>query len=303
MIYKVSRHKNKLELLLEYACLKAVISAFDRMSLEKALGMAENWADFWYFMHRSRRNIACENIRLGGIASDEQEISRIARSSFRHFATLLIEGMKFDPLAPEGAANVHVETVIAPRANDILSDAGKGMIAVSGHIGNWELGVQLLSRFKPVAAIARKMNNPYVDRLVNERRKRANLLLISKYDNPIRKARAALKNAGALAMLTDLNARKRGIIVDFLGRPASTYPTAALLHLATGAPICFGSCIRLGPASYRFSVHDPIIHERTGDNKRDIREITEAINRELEAVVRKYPEQYLWGHRRWRIPS
>ncbi len=299
----MSRHKNKLRQLLEYACLKTIIKTVDRMPLDKALKSAGKWADLWYFAHHSRRRIARENIRLSGIAHDEKEISRIARSSFRHFATLMIETLKIDPLSTSNSQNIHIENAISPKANDILNNSSKGLIIASGHVGNWEIAAQLLTRFKTVAAIARDMNNPYINQLVSKRRTKANLSFIPKYDNAISKSKAILKKGGVLAIMTDQHARKGGIIAEFLGRPASTYPTAALLHLATGMPICFCSCIRLTPALYRLIVLDPITHERTGNNEQDIRIITEKINRELEKIIREYPEQYLWGHRRWRVSS
>ena len=70
--------------------------------------------------------------------------------------------------------------------------------------------------------------------------------------------------------------------------------------MARLVPICFGYCERLGPMRYRFHAEEPIRHARSGDKQRDVRAILEHLNRRLECAIRAHPEQYMWGHRRWR---
>ena len=103
-----------------------------------------------------------------------------------------------------------------------------------------------------------------------------------------------------LAILLDQHARKGGVVVDFFGRPASTHRSAAVLHLATGAPLCFGACIRTGPMKFRIRLAALIRHTSTGNHKQDVQSILERLTHELEARIRTDPEQYLWAHRRWR---
>jgi KDO2-lipid IV(A) lauroyltransferase len=85
-----------------------------------------------------------------------------------------------------------------------------------------------------------------------------------------------------------------------MGRPASTHTSPARLHLKTGAPIIAGAFIRVGLFQYRMVTAEPIRFAPTGDKEQDIAMLTTEINRRLEAVIRRYPEQYLWAHKRWR---
>ena len=289
--------------MIEYACLKITLRLFDFMSLASATRTAERLADLWYSLHASRSRIARKNIRQSGIANNEEEAARIARASFRHFAVLLVETMKSPSFLTENTWQERTELAISPETTALLKDPKRGVILVSGHIGSWEIAAQLLSYFKPISAIARGLNNPYADKLMNEKRTHEQLSFISKYDNAMSRAKSVIKSGHMLAIISDQHARKGGIMIDFFGKPASTYPSAALLHLATGAPLCFVHCIRTGPISYRLTVLDPITHKRSGNNESDITTILGKINHELEEIIRKYPEQYLWGHRRWRVQS
>ena len=108
-----------------------------------------------------------------------------------------------------------------------------------------------------------------------------------------------MRKGGRLGMVCDLYDSK-GIPVPFFGRPASTHTAVALLHLVTRTPIIFGCCLRRGPAAFEMHAVVPELPPRSGNKQRDIKGILEALTAELETVVRRHPEQYLWGHRRWR---
>ena len=114
---------------------------------------------------------------------------------------------------------------------------------------------------------------------------------------------SVLKNGEVLALMIDQYAGQRGMMVEFLGRPASSHTAVALLHLVTRTPLCFGYCVRTGRMSFRLKALRPINHRPTGDKQRDVKAILEKLNRELENAVRQNPEQYLWAHRRWRQPG
>jgi len=100
--------------------------------------------------------------------------------------------------------------------------------------------------------------------------------------------------------MIDQHATEGRVQVDFFGRPAWTTKAAALLHFTTRAPLVLACAVRTGPLKYEIQAVGPVKIPRTGDRERDARELTQALTREVEHFARRYPEQYLWGHRRWK---
>jgi KDO2-lipid IV(A) lauroyltransferase len=284
----------------EYIGLRLALFLCDHLPFRATSSFFSGLAGLWFVISFNRRRIAVDNILQSGITSDPHEASRIARDSFKHFAILVLESLKSDTELSGDDWKDKVEIDIAPETMKMLNDPNGGMIIVSGHIGNWEIAAQLLSRMKPVVAITRDLNNPYVNKVMKARKSRNDVTLTPKHDANSVRFLSAIKQSKVLALLTDQHAINGGTMINFLGRPASTHTSPALLHLVTKAPLCFGYCIRKGPMDYKLVAHEPIRVTPTGDRKKDVQTILENINTELETIIRQYPEQYLWAHRRWK---
>ena len=188
-------------------------------------------------------------------------------------------------------------------SGDAISDAevakDSGTLFLSGHLANWEL--------MPIAAaqwgyqgglVYRPPNNPYVDRYISRQR----ALLgpkeqISKHFGT-RRIFSLLRGGKAIYMLVDQKTNE-GIAAPFFGRDAMTTPVPAALALKMGARIVFVSNKRLGGAHFHVTVHPPLEFTASGDQERDVRELTFAINARMEDMVRADPSQWLWIHRRW----
>lgn len=188
-------------------------------------------------------------------------------------------------------------------SGDAISDAevakASGTLFLSGHLANWEL--------MPIAAaqwgyqgglVYRPPNNPYVDRYISRQR----ALLgpkeqISKHFGT-RRIFSLLRGGQAIYMLVDQKTNE-GIAAPFFGRDAMTTPVPAALALKMGARIVFVSNKRLGGAHFHVTVHPPLEFTASGDQERDVRELTIAINARMEDMVRADPSQWLWIHRRW----
>lgn len=235
-----------------------------------------------------------------GLADDEAAASPIARGSFRHFALVAMESLKSSIVLQADQPSRYVTFQIHPDVRKVLEDPDQGLLMASGHIGNWEIAAQLLSDFKPVVGITRMMNNPYVERLIQKRKPRKRFRLTPKRADDSGRFLSVLNNGEVLALLIDQYAGDRGAMIDFFGHPASTHTSAALLHLVTGVPLCFCSCRRTGLMTFELTTSELIRYARTGDKQRDVRAILELLNRRLEAAIRRAPDQYVWGHRRWR---
>ena len=213
---------------------------------------------------------------------------------------VVIESLKSAEALADHRWQEHVQLTIAPDVAAVLDDSEQGLIMASGHFGNWEIAAQCLSRYKPVAGITRPMNNPRVEALIQKRKPRYRFHPIPKYAADPRRFIKVLDAGEILALLTDQHAHTHGMEVEFFGRPAATYTTAAMLHLVTRTPLCFAACRRVGPMRFEL-VTSPLIQQQpSGNKKADVHAILTTLNEHLEAVIRKDPEQYIWGHRRWR---
>ena len=293
----------RLRHLLEYFLVRALLFLVDRLPLRLCRRLADAGADLAFLLHASRRRVAVDNLLAAGLAPDRRGARRIARASFRHFARLVVVSLKSDAFFRERPWPDGVEWRASPELLRMLDDPAQGLILACGHLGHWEIAAQLISRRKPVVGITRKMNNPLVDRLMQRRKPRHRFELTPKHDANIGRLAASLRQGKVLAIMIDQHARDRGMDVDFFGRPAATHTALALLHLVTKTPLCFGYCTETAPMTFRLHAAGPFRFQPTGDKEGDVRRILEAMTRELEAAVRAHPEEYLWGHRRWRGPE
>jgi KDO2-lipid IV(A) lauroyltransferase len=145
------------------------------------------------------------------------------------------------------------------------------------------------------------MNNPYTDRIVKERKCRSGFSMTPKRDADARRLLQVLKEGHVLGLLFDQHARAAyGEPIEFFGRLVSMHKSPALLHLVSGAPLCAGYCVRTGPMRFKVKAYPPMRFVPTGSRDADVRSILLTLNGMLEGMVREFPEQYLWVHRRWR---
>ncbi len=179
--------------------------------------------------------------------------------------------------------------------------SGKGVIFVTGHFGSFEVMGHLLAALGfDMTAVMRPLDNVYLNRFVVASRRTHGLTMLDK-KGAMSSAEALLADGRLLAFIGDQDAGRKGIFVDFFGRPASTYKSIGLLAMATGAPIVVGYARRLGNAA-RYEVGVPrIIRAEEWEQQPDpLRWITQEYTSAIESFVRLAPEQYLWIHRRWK---
>ncbi len=284
----------------EYVFLRLGLGAIRLAPLRPAVWGAQTLASLAFALMGSKRRIAIDNILKAGITESPQDARRIAKASFRHFGAMVIESLKAETLVTESNWRDHVDINYAPGTLDVFKAPGLGVVGVTAHFGNWEVAAQCMSFFKPVVAVARRMNNPFTDDLIQNRKNQHRFRIVPKYGSFAKRMVAPIENGEILALLTDQHARKSGIMIDFLGRPAACHTSPARLHLMTEAPIVFAYCVRTGLMTYRLKSIAPIQYAPTGDRDADIRTILETLTAGLEQAIRANPEQYLWAHRRWR---
>jgi Kdo2-lipid IVA lauroyltransferase/acyltransferase len=179
---------------------------------------------------------------------------------------------------------------------------GKGVLYLTGHIGAWELSSYAHALYGfPLHYMARPLDNKPLDALVNEYRGLSG-------NKPIYKNEAArvmlrvLKDAGTVGILADQNTMpEEGVFVDFFGVPACTTSGLARVALHTDAAVVPGYAFwDENLRKYRLRFEPPVELVRTGDTERDVLENTQRFAKVIEGIIRKYPEQWVWIHARWK---
>jgi Kdo2-lipid IVA lauroyltransferase/acyltransferase len=178
--------------------------------------------------------------------------------------------------------------------------AGKGIILITGHFGNWELaGAYVAARGIPIEVIVRRMNNPLFDSYLTRTRAGAGMIVVHDRD-AVKRTPRAFKAGHAVAFVAD-----QGVLglastfVPFFGRPAKTPRGPAVFAMRFRLPTFFVAAVREPDGKYR-CVATPVEIPDTGDREADVDRVVASYTSILESWVRKYPGQYFWHHRRWK---
>lgn len=284
----------------EFHAARVAVWLAKKISPEHACALARAFGRLAFAVLGKRRRTALDNILKAGVAADRREAKAIARKSFESMALTIIESFVL-PRMPDAAERAVVD--ISPGTVAALEQLKRGVIMVSGHLGNWEVGAQAVSKYKPLTGIVRPMNNARVQKLMDDAKMRADFETIDKHSGKPMDMVRALKRDRALAILTDQHASGDGAVsIDFFGRKAAAYSTPVVLQRLTGSPILFSYSIREGFMRFRVCFSEPIFYTISKDNKdADILAATQDLATRLEKVIRRYPDQYLWAHRRWKL--
>ena len=250
----------------------------------------------------SRARIAVENLLAAGVAADEAAARRIGRRCFQSFSRMITETViARERITPENWTDF-VTLDATPEALALLRDPRQGAVVASAHLGNWEVAARAVSMIRPVSVVYRPMNNPYLERHLNSGRGGSNLHFISKYKASPLRFMKLLAEGNWLALMIDQHISEAGerVRVNFFGRPCWTTRSVAMMHLTTRMPLFVAIAARTGQMKFKVHLLGPIQWQRTGNREQDVLGITQSLTDEIEKIARRYPEQYLWGHRRWK---
>jgi KDO2-lipid IV(A) lauroyltransferase len=253
----------------------------------------------FYLLDKRHREVALKNLTFafgGSLSSKERR--KIACGSFMHFGQVTMDLIKLTTLSPAKR-----DALLTVSGEEYLEDAlrrGKGALIVTAHYGNWEMGISGLARFGRVDAIARALDNVYVEEELRELRASLGARVIYK-NQAARETIRALNNNRIVAILIDQNVlREQAIFVDFFGKKAATTPALATFHLRTEAPIIPGFCYPRPSNAYHLQLYEPIQVDLTGNRETDVATITQACTKSIEDRIRQNPLFWLWFHDRWR---
>jgi len=223
---------------------------------------------------------------------------RVKRDCFRHFATVALE-LAWLPRVDDRWVAERVRFLNRELPFEMLA-RGRGVVAVGGHFGNWELQGAASARIGiPLTIIVKRVHDPLLDRLVNEAREYHGAETIYTRDS----GRVLLKHfrrGRLVAFISDQDAGRQGIFVPFFGRPASTPRGAAAIALRLKLPLLFVSSRRLPGGRYEMEYVEVPVEEHWSACEEDIRVLTARFTAMLEERIRECPEQWFWMHRRWK---
>lgn len=279
---------------MEYALVRAVIATLQYPPRAVADRLCQIYAGLFRLTLPRLRRVAEHNLSFALPQTGKEERKRIVDGVYRSIGRLLVAFARF----PEIEKN-NVEQWIRYQGFEHFTAAlarGKGVLFATAHLGNWEISAfahALLAR--PMQVVIRPLDNPLIDRFVENRRASSGNTLIGKreFARPILKA---LKDNEAVGILVDQNAgADTGVFVPFFGIPACVNVTFAKLAARSGAAVIPGFAV-WNETEHRYVLRFYPEVPITGDAALD----TAAIQESIERAIREYPDQWLWIHRRWK---
>ena len=295
--------RNKFVDYLVYLCLRTGVLIIQCFPIEVMQAVARALGTLMFHLDKKHRERAIEHLTQAfGHEWSEEKIRRTAKRCCQHMVLLGIEVLSMAKMVNRFNWYQYVDLVGVDRClKPILDD--RGIMLITGHFGNWELMGYIIGALGVrTYAVARPIDNPYIEKWVLSTREETGQTIINKFgatDIVVK----VIENQQTLCFLADQHAGKRGVWVDFFGRPASTYKSIALLSMQMNCPIAVGGAWRLGNRfRFRCEINDVIDPQDYQDDKEAVRSITERYTKSLERIIRNAPDQYLWMHRRWREP-
>jgi KDO2-lipid IV(A) lauroyltransferase len=287
---------------LEYLTLRAVVGPLTLLPLGLALRVGAGVAWLSYVLAWPLRRVGMINLAIAFPDKSVAERRRILRTSMQNLGRMVAE-LAHLPYLDDAQLRDMVRFEDEAWWQEAIGwERPTGVLILSGHFGNWELLVYAHGRRgHPVTMVHRPIHNPLLDRWLNRVRARAGTRLVRKHHAAAEVLRA-LRQKQLLVLPFDQNStRGLGVFVDFFGQPASTNAGMARIGLRADAPVVPAFIVRQGRSARHVVYVLPIIAlEKTGDPRADVVRNTERLSAVFEDMVRRFPEQWLWVHRRWK---
>jgi len=293
--------RNTLVDYLSYLALR-VLETFVRMfDVQTTYAVCDRLGDLMYCFDRRHRHRALEHLRRSFPGYEEARLRRIARLSMRNLMYLGLEVVLTTRRISTATWRRAISFRNVEETIRLMLERRCGLIMVTGHFGNWEvIGYTMAVLGFPTVSVARPLDNPYVNEHIMGIRERTGQSILYKRGATLT-MHDVLEGRGALSFIADQDVGRKGIFVDFFGRPASTYKSVALMAIEHQVPIVVGYGRRLG-RGFRFEIGiERVIRPHQWAGKDDpVRWITQEYTAALEEAIRRAPEQYVWTHRRWK---
>ena len=297
----MAKPRNKVLDYLTYLAMRAMVMFLHMFGPHCSYVLA-GWAgDLLWRFDRKHRCRAVEHLRRSFPDWTEEHINDVGKASMRSVVYLAVEMLFTTRLITPETWRRHVRLNNVDEMIRVMLERKSGAIFVTGHFGNWEvLGYTIATVGFPNYAVARPMDNPYINQWVLGVREKQGLRIIDK-KGAMGSLDDILQAGGCLGFIADQDAGRKGAFVDFFGRPASTFKAIALLAMRHEAPILVGYARRLDTFfNFEIGVQRIIFPCEWAEKDDPMIWITQEYTLAIEQLARGAPEQYLWAHRRWK---
>ena len=272
-----------------YSALSVLSSILKILSVRKLHILSQNIASILFNYIPKRKNTALKNLKIAFPDKSDEWINTTLKKCYSFFTYNFLQFLAF-PFDPN---SIEIEVVGKKYLNNAINE-NSGTVLVSAHFGSWEiLGYWFGINNYPLVGIAQKQKNKGADLFFEEKRQLSGTKQV--YRKSSMDSLYEILNANKiLGLVSDQDARGKGVFVDFFNKPASTHKGAALFHLNTNASLIFGICVQKDIEKYRVEFI-PI-----NPKKKSTEDITQLYTTIIEQSIKKYPEQYFWFHNRWK---
>jgi KDO2-lipid IV(A) lauroyltransferase len=251
-----------------------------------------------FYIWRSRRRIAIENIKNSELRTQNSELRDIAKETFRNLGRSFAEIVKiYYGLGKKIIDSVEIEGIENFRDAE---SKGRGVLFITGHCGNWELmAIAVSTKLSGIGIVARPIDNPYINKFIEKiREKYGNTVIYKK--GALREIMKKLKEGGCVGILMDQAVLPdEGYLIDFLGRGAWTTKMPALIARRTGAAV-LPAFIRRTERGHIISIGREVKLSTNNNHESALIEDTKRFSSFVEEHIKQNPSEWLWIHRRWK---
>jgi KDO2-lipid IV(A) lauroyltransferase len=284
---------------IEYIVFILFSFCFRLLGLKLSRRFAAILALVFFYLIPIRKKVVFNNLKIAFPENDIHSNKKLAFKIYLSFAIALVEILYLPYMKKQELVNA----VECSNPGLIVEKYkhGKGVILLSSHFGNWELGAISIGiqTQLPFSVIVKPLRNPLVYEWMNKAR--------TKFGNEvvplgisIRKTYQTLKEKKIVAMVADQRGPAEGVRVDFFGKKVSVYTGPAALAIKTGAPLICGIAVRDKDYNYKMFLVEISKQNLPDSDEEKILEISQRYTSYLEKIIRDNPEQWLWMHNRWK---
>jgi Kdo2-lipid IVA lauroyltransferase/acyltransferase len=301
---KKNRFRKLLQILIRNLIVVLILSSkfvFTILPTGISLKIGSLLGSLGYLFLRRDRKLALEHLEMAfGDQYSPADRRQITRKMFRHLSKCIVEFLSL----PKFNRNI-LDNKVTDKSYDSFTKgfaAGKGIILLSAHFGNWEIMNAYFNKVRgfPVRVVARSLYDDRLDEVLNDIRRGVGRDVLMR-GNATRSILKALRGNEVVGMLADQDTRSGdGIFVDFFGRPAYTQPGPAVLAIRTGAAILPVAIVRQADDTHVIEVGDFLEPDPALSKDEAIHDIMQRYTHFVEKIIRDNPEQWVWMHKRWR---